>query len=231
MARFIVKISRFCAKAHAHLVFHWCLLYKNFIYRWLAFNVNVDVNVNSRDNRSNGFRAVFKWLSKVITWLRLLRLVIGLKDSRQFLNQWNAKPKPIAPCTRDFSRASSELQVIAGNCDWFIALFAPVVIGRSNCFGFGFLSHLKTALTNGEKPEYTGKRTLAEQSIKSQKKSKLKTRARRNWKRLAKLLPFLMRISAKKGEDFHRSNFRPVEFTWSGVKTLKCWINWKGTTT
>ena len=42
------------------------------------------------------------------------------------------KPKPIAPCTRDFSRALSELQVIARNCDWFIALFAPVVIGRSN---------------------------------------------------------------------------------------------------
>ena len=50
----------------------------------------------------------------------------------------SAKPRPIAPCTRDFSRALSELQVIARNCDWFIALFAPVVIGRSNCFGFGF---------------------------------------------------------------------------------------------
>ena len=48
------------------------------------------------------------------------------------------EPKPIAPCTRNFSRASSELQVIARNCDWFIALPAPVVIGRSNCFGFGF---------------------------------------------------------------------------------------------
>ena len=61
-----------------------------------------------------------------------------LKDSRQFFNQWDAKPKPIAPCTRDFSRASSELQVIARNCDWFMALSAPVVIGQSNCFGFGF---------------------------------------------------------------------------------------------
>ena len=81
-------------------------------------------------------RAVFKWLSKVITWLRLLRLVVGLKDSRQFFNQWESKPKPIAPCTRDFSRASSELRVIAKNCDWFIALPAPVVIGRSNYFGF-----------------------------------------------------------------------------------------------
>ena len=72
--------------------------------------------------------------------LRLLRLVIGLKDLelRQFFNQWEAKPKPIAPCTRDFSRASSKLQVIARNCDWFMALFVPVVIGRSNGFGFGF---------------------------------------------------------------------------------------------
>ena len=48
------------------------------------------------------------------------------------------KTKPSAPCTRDFSRASSELQVIARNCDWLMALSAPVVIGRSNCFGFGF---------------------------------------------------------------------------------------------
>ena len=37
-----------------------------------------------------------------------------------------------------FSRALSELQIIAKNCDWFIALSAPVVIGRSNCFGFSF---------------------------------------------------------------------------------------------
>ena len=62
----------------------------------------------------------------------------GLKDSRQFFNQWDPKPKPIAACKRDFSRASSELQVIAKKCDWFMALFVPVVIGRSNCFGFGF---------------------------------------------------------------------------------------------
>ena len=61
--------------------------------------------------------------------------MIGLKDSRQFFNQWDAKPKPIAPCTRDISRASGELQVIARNCDWFMELFVPVVIGRSNCFG------------------------------------------------------------------------------------------------
>ena len=48
------------------------------------------------------------------------------------------KPKPITPCTSHFSRALSVLQVIARNCDWFIVLFAPAVIGRSNCFGFSF---------------------------------------------------------------------------------------------
>ena len=31
-----------------------------------------------------------------------------------------------------------ELQGIARNCDWFIALSAALVIGQSNCFGFGF---------------------------------------------------------------------------------------------
>ena len=72
-------------------------------------------------------RAVFKWLSKEITWFRLLRLVIGLKGSRQFFNQWDAKPNPIAPCTRDFSRALSEIQIIATNRDWFVALPAPVL--------------------------------------------------------------------------------------------------------
>ena len=61
-----------------------------------------------------------------------------LSDWLKRLAPVESKPKPIAPCTRDFSRASSELQVIARNCDWFIALPAPVVIGRSNCFGFGF---------------------------------------------------------------------------------------------
>ena len=75
---------------------------------------------------------------------------------------------------RDFSRALSKFQIIARNYDWFIALFAPVVIGRSNCFGFGFFdSHLKTALMikahhimmkahhiyNGETPSYNDKTT------------------------------------------------------------------------
>ena len=49
------------------------------------------------------------------------------------------KPKLIAACTRDFSRAFSKLQVIGRNSERFIAMFAPVVIGRTNYFGIGFL--------------------------------------------------------------------------------------------
>ena len=80
-------------------------------------------------------RAVFKRLSKVIT--RLPRLLIGPRISRQFYNLWEAKLKLIAPCTPYFSRALSNLLFIARNSDWFITVFAPSVIGRSNHFGIG----------------------------------------------------------------------------------------------
>ena len=71
----------------------------------------------------NKYLLVSKWQSKVITRLRLIRLVIGLKTSPQFFNQWEAKPKPIAPCTRDLSRALSKSQVIAKR----------ILIGWSRC--------------------------------------------------------------------------------------------------
>ena len=54
------------------------------------------------------------------------------------LNQQDVKPKPIAPLLHVFSCAWRRLNVFALNSDWFIALLAPVVIGQSNCFGFGF---------------------------------------------------------------------------------------------
>ena len=46
---------------------------------------------------------------KAITWMRLLRLLIGLKISRQFFNQWEAKPNPISACKLDFSRAFKQV--------------------------------------------------------------------------------------------------------------------------
>ena len=63
-----------------------------------------------------------------------LYLLIGLKISRKFYNQWEANPKPIAPCTRDFSRSFSKLKVIARDSHSVVRLYARVVIGRSNYF-------------------------------------------------------------------------------------------------
>ena len=64
--------------------------------------------------------------------------MISLRVSGQFFSHLEAKPKLIAPCTRDFSRALNRLDLIARLSDWFTTLFTPVVIGRSNYFGYGF---------------------------------------------------------------------------------------------
>ena len=61
-----------------------------------------------------------------------------LKVLREFFNQRDTKPKPIAPCTRSFSRALSKLQVIARDSDWFSRRSAPVAVGRTNYFSIGF---------------------------------------------------------------------------------------------
>ena len=45
--------------------------------------------------------------------IAIATLVIGLKDSRQFFNQLEAKPKPIAPCMRDFFPRFGR---VTGNC-------------------------------------------------------------------------------------------------------------------
>lgn len=92
------------------------------------------MNTNGPAERALMVWAVFKWLSKVIARVRLLRLLIGWKISRHFFNQWDAKSKRIAHCTRDFSRALRKLHVITKNSDWFIRLFTPVVIGQNNYF-------------------------------------------------------------------------------------------------
>ena len=54
------------------------------------------------------------------------------------LRDWLKRLAPVFQPMKIKTKSLSELQIIATNCDWFIALPAPVVIGRSNCFGFGF---------------------------------------------------------------------------------------------
>ena len=61
-----------------------------------------------------------------------------LKRLAPVFQPMRSKTKTNHTCTRDFSHASGELQVIARNCDWFMELFVPVVIGQSDYFGFGF---------------------------------------------------------------------------------------------
>ena len=67
-----------------------------------------------------------------------LRLLLPLISSSLAPVFKPMRGKPIVPCTRDFSRAFTKLQVIARNSDWFIALFAPSVIGRNNYSDIGF---------------------------------------------------------------------------------------------
>ena len=62
-------------------------------------------------------------------------LSLALKWRVRSTRKWPIAPWP---CARDFSRALSKLRVNARNPDWFIAVFALVVIGRSNYFGIGF---------------------------------------------------------------------------------------------
>ena len=77
-----------------------------------------------------------------------------------------SKTKTNASSTRVFSRAWRRLHVITSNSDWFTELSASVVIGQSNCLGFGFttlncstvqLSHRQFAAFGG------GRRTLSPQ--------------------------------------------------------------------
>ena len=57
----------------------------------------------------------YKWLSKVIEWLWLLRFVIGLKISHQFVNRIQASQKQSHYVGAIISRALFKLQVIGRN--------------------------------------------------------------------------------------------------------------------
>jgi len=50
----------------------------------------------------------------------------------------SSKTKNNLTSARDFSRPLKKLQVVDRNSDWFITLFALVLIGRTNYLGIGF---------------------------------------------------------------------------------------------
>ena len=67
----------------------------------------------------------------------LLRLVIGLKNSYHFLDQSEAKQKPIVFPLNSFSPVLHWLHVFAPSFDWFNGVSVSFVIGQSDYLGFG----------------------------------------------------------------------------------------------
>ena len=62
-----------------------------------------------------------------------------LKTLAPTFQPMRSNTKTNGACTRDFfPHFEGSLQVISRNSDWFMALFALAVIGRSNYFGVGF---------------------------------------------------------------------------------------------
>ena len=58
-----------------------------------------------------------------------LRYPIGLKNSRHFFIQSEAKPKPVVTQSLTFSRALRQLHVFTSSFDWFTKLSVFFVIG------------------------------------------------------------------------------------------------------
>ena len=106
--------------------------------RWIPKRP-VQIHVHYRNTIYFAYRAGFNWVSKVN--MRLLWFcftVIGSKNSRNFLNQSNAKLKPIVTWSHAFSRAWRRLYVFASSSDWLLVLLSSLVIGQSDYFGLGF---------------------------------------------------------------------------------------------
>ena len=122
---------------------------------WSALNIADFEHVISHHIQHDDFHAALDVLTKQVIGVErfsiehrkvncvcfgfaLLRSVIGQQNSRHFFNQLKPKPNPAATFPHVFSRAlRHRLHVIASYSDWLIALSRSVVIGSSNCFGFG----------------------------------------------------------------------------------------------
>ena len=64
-----------------------------------------------------------------------LNCFIGLENSRHPLD---AKLKPIATWSLEFSRAPGRLRAFTSSCHWLPLIISVVLIGRCDYFGFGF---------------------------------------------------------------------------------------------
>lgn len=68
----------------------------------------------------------------------LLNCFIGLENSRHPLSKLDAKLKPIATWSLEFSRAPGRLRAFTSSCHWLPLIISVVLIGRCDYFGFGF---------------------------------------------------------------------------------------------
>ena len=105
---------------------------------WTTQRINNEVNSSSgvssetRDYNVIRVTAVFKWLSKVMTLTEWLQ---NFAPPFQPMQQNRIQTRVFFFFFLFFPRFNlSTSQAISRNSDWFIAPFAPVVIGRSNYF-------------------------------------------------------------------------------------------------
>ena len=68
--------------------------------------------------------------------IAIAKLIYWLKNQPPVFQPSGSKTKTNGILYARVCRALSGLRVFARNSDWFIALLAPAVIGRSNYFGF-----------------------------------------------------------------------------------------------
>ena len=78
---------------------------RKFLESWLHPIFWYCIVVNARPLRQIEYDLERFSMECLIPDIALLRSVIGWKNSRHLLSQWETKPKPISGCTRVFSRA------------------------------------------------------------------------------------------------------------------------------
>ena len=125
------------------------LFRKHFLLKWFVFLLSADtftkrllfqcrdpgIQKDRKEELCQANRAIFKWLPKIATatlsdWF--------IKYPASWVSQPMRGKTNRSLYTRFFPLVLSKLRVVARNFDWFIALFALLAIGRSNCLCIGF---------------------------------------------------------------------------------------------